>query len=421
MRDGEPRGSRAAAASRDSSLAPYGVLSFMYFASIGLFNPYTPLWFQSLGFSTLVIGSIASLQSWTRVLVPYAWSWLGDHWGQGARRVDLLRIATAAIVVASLGILVFDSVVGLAIIVFLVFAANGAVVPLMEAAVAQRLATAQGMDVGRYGRVRMWGSIGFIVTVGLFGALLERTGIAALPGCVVGVSVLLAFATWRLPRPARVALSPEALRAAASKLNQARVWTVLRRPEVAWFFAGIFFTVLAHTSLYVFLSLYLDSLGYPKSAVGALWAVGVAVEIVFFWRQGRWFARFSAHTWLLAAAVASVLRFSAMAAFGGAWLVLVIAQCLHALTFAAQHAACISLVDRYFAGPSRGRGQALYSTLGYGLSGVLGGVAGGALSQRWGFEAVFAAAAVAACVASGCCWYSGRLARKSEDMPLSRS
>lgn len=417
----EPPGSHAGAASRESSLAPYGVLSFMYFASIGLFNPYTPLWFQSLGFSTLVIGSIASLQSWTRVLVPYAWSWLGDHWGQGARRVDLLRIATAAIVVASLGMLVFDSVAGLAIVVFLVFAANAAVVPLMEAVVAQRLATSQGLDVGRYGRVRMWGSVGFIVTVGLFGALLERVGIAALPACVVGVFVLLAIAAWRLPRPARVALTPQAQHAAASQVNQARVWTVLRRPEVAWFFAGVFFTVLAHTSLYVFLSLYLDSLGYPKSAVGALWAVGAAVEIVFFWRQGRWFARFSAHTWLLAAAVASVLRFSAMAAFGGVWLVLVIAQCLHALTFAAQHAACISLIDRYFAGPSRGRGQALYSTLGYGLSGVIGGVAGGALSQRWGFESVFAAAALAACVASGCCWYSSRLARKSADTPLSRS
>ena len=58
-----------------------------------------------------------------------------------------------------------------------------------------------------------------------------------------------------------------------------------------------------------------------------------------------------------------------------------------------------SLVDRHFAGRLRGRGQALYSTLGYGLSGVIGGVGGGAISQRWGFEAVFAAAAVVALAA----------------------
>ncbi len=50
------------------SLAPFGALTFTYFAAIGLFNPYAPLWFQSLGLSTLVIGGIVSLQSWTRVL-----------------------------------------------------------------------------------------------------------------------------------------------------------------------------------------------------------------------------------------------------------------------------------------------------------------------------------------------------------------
>jgi MFS transporter, PPP family, 3-phenylpropionic acid transporter len=37
-----------------------------------------------------------------------------------------------------------------------------------------------------------------------------------------------------------------------------------------------------------------------------------------------------------------------------------------------------------------GRGQALYTTLGYGASGVIGGLAGGAISER-GFSAVLAA------------------------------
>jgi PPP family 3-phenylpropionic acid transporter len=389
------------------SLVPYGALSFAYFASIGLFNPYAPLWFQSLGFSTLAIGAIASLQSWTRVFMPYGWSWLGDHWGHGSRRVDLLRIATAAILVASLGLLIFRDTVAVAVVVTLIFMANGAVIPLTEAVVAQRLATEQGLDLGRYGRVRMWGSIGFILAVTLFGVLLQSTGIAALPGWLVLVFALLALAAWRLPKaPGR---GPDA----AVAVDGHTVWQVLCRPEVAWFFAGTFFHVLAHTSLYVFLSLYLDSLGFGKAAVGAMWAVSVAVEIVFFWYQGRWFARWSPHTWLVIAALVAVLRFGAMATLGGAWLVVVLAQSLHAVTFAAQHAACISLIDRYFAGRLRGRGQALYSMLGYGFSGVIGGVAGGAISERWGFEAVFGAASLVAVAASLCCWHSRRLALRA--------
>ena len=375
-------------------------------ASIGLFNPYAPLWFQSLGFSTLAIGAIASLLSWTRVVVPYAWSWVGDHWGHGARRIDLLRIATALIVAASLGLLAFTAPAAVTAIVVLIFLANGAVVPLSEAAVAQHLTTDEGFDVGRYGRVRMWGSVGFLVAVSVFGALLQASGIAALPAFVVLAFVLLAASTWGLPRRAgaTVTAQPAAL---------GGVWRVLAQPVVAWFFAGVFFTVLAHTALYAFLSLYLDGLGYGKGAVGALWAVSVAAEIAFFWTQGHWFARWSAHTWLIVAAVATALRFAAMAVLGGGWLVLGLAQSLHALTFAAHHAACISVIDRHFRGALRGRGQALYATLGYGLSGVIGGVAGGAISQRWGFAALFAAAAGAALVATACCWRSRVLSRST--------
>jgi MFS transporter, PPP family, 3-phenylpropionic acid transporter len=366
VNEGEPRG----------SLVPVGALGFAYFASIGLFGAYAPLWFQWLGFSTLAIGVIASLQAWTRVVVPYGWSWLGDHWQHGA-------VSVAAVVVV-------------------VFIANSGVVPLSEAAIAQRLTTAHGLDFRRYGRTRVWGSAGFILAVGLGGSLLQATGIDTLPGLAVGLFAAVAAAAWQFPRRAPAPADGHAV-------IDANVWRILRRPAVAWFFGGVFFIVLAHTSLNAFLSLYLDAAGYSKRAVGALWAVPVAVEIVFFWTQGHWFARWSAPTWMVIAAATTVLRFAAMAALGGSVPLLVATQSLHALTFAAQHAASISLVNQYFPGRLRGRGQALYSALGWGLSGVIGGVAGGAISQRWGFEALFAAAALVAMLAIVCCWRSRAL------------
>lgn len=390
---------------RGGSLAPFGALSFAYFASIGLFYPYAPLWFQSLGFSTLAIGAIGSLQAWTRVVSPYAWSWTGDHWEHGARRATLLRIATGLALIFAAGLLFTRSYGAVSVIVLLLFLANGAIVPLAEAALSQRLATAQGLDVARYGRVRVWGSVGFIVSVTAFGIVLQATGIAALPAFLVAIFAALAVAAWRVPRGtgSHAAATPAAH----------GVLAVLRRPVVVWFFAGVFLTVLAHTSLYIFLSLYLVELGYGKTAVGLLWAVSVAAEIVFFWTQGRWLARWSASAWLVIAAAASVLRFGAIAGFGGVAVVLVLAQTLHAVTFAAQHAACIALVDKHFAGPLRGRGQALYTTLGYGASGVIGGLAGGAISERFGFPAVFAASSVVSVAALLCCWHSHRLARSA--------
>lgn len=373
-----------------SPLAGYAALSASYFAAIGLFNPYAPLWFQSLGLSTLAIGAIVSVQSWTRIAGPYAWSWWGDHHG---KRVELLRLATAGAVCSALGLLGVQAAVPVAVVTGLLFLANSGVVPLYEALLAQLLSTERGLDTARYGRVRVWGSVGFIVAVSVFGVLLEWAGIALFPAFVAAMNGLMLLVALRLPA------TPDS---AAHDEPAPPALPILRRPEVAWFFASIFFTVLAHTSLYAFFSLYLVQLGYGKSAVGLLWALSVVGEIVFFWRQGRWFGRFTPHGWLQIVAVATALRFATVAAGGGWTLLLVLAQVAHAITFAAHHAACIALVHRLFPGRLRGRGQALYTTLGYGAPGVLGGVAGGWLISHLGFAAVFWAAAAAGLLAYAC-------------------
>ncbi len=367
------------------SLAPFGALTFCYFATIGLFNPYAPLWFQSLGLSTLAIGAIASLQSWTRVLAPYAWSWLGDH---GGRRVFLIRIAAFGALVSALGLLGVPAAVPVALYVSAVtavlFVANSGVVPLYEALLAKALITPDGgIDARRYGRVRVWGSVGFLVSVTAFGALLEFIGIAVFPGFVAAMNTLLLIAALRLPAGHDESRHDE---------PAPPVLPLLKRPAVAWVFVSIGLTVLAHTSLYAFFSLYLVHLGYGKTAVGALWAVSVVVEIVFFWTQGRWFPRFAPERWLEGVAGVSALRF-ALTAGAASWApALVIAQLLHAVTFAAHHAACVALISRLFPGRLRGRGQALYTMLGYGIPGVLGGVGGGWLIEHLGFAAVFWAA-----------------------------
>ena len=142
-----------------------------------------------------------------------------------------------------------------------------------------------------------------------------------------------------------------------------------------------------------------------------MWAVGVVVEVAWFWFQGRWFGRLSAHAWLLLAAAVTVLRLALVAAAGSVPWLLVAAQCTHAITFAAQHSSCIAVIGRHFPGRLRSRGQALYTVLGYGASGVVGGVGGGALSEAFGFAAVFWAASAAALVAVLCCWRAWVLAR----------
>ncbi len=383
------------------ALFAFGSVSFAYFAYTGLFATYAPLWLQSLGFGTLAIGTLASMQAATRLVSPYGWGWLADHTGA---RTLLLRWAVALALLCSLGLLARTSWAWIVVVTVALFLCTAGVIPINEAALAHLVSRDGALDAGRYGRVRVWGSVGFILAVTGSGFVLQWLGVARFPLLVVGLLALLLAAALRLP---------EVREAAHTEQSAAGALAVLRRPPVAWFFAGVFFTVLAHMSLYAFLSLYLHSLGYGTGAVGLMWALGVMVEVAWFWFQGRWVRRLSMHGWLLLAALVSVLRFAATASFGQVAWVLVLAQCTHAVTFAAQHTACIGVINRHFPGRLRGRGQALYTVLGYGASGVVGGVAGGALSEAFGFAAVFWAAAGAAAVAALCCRRALVLERRS--------
>lgn len=382
---------------RRRHLFAFSWLSASYFTHIGFINPYLPLWLQELGFGLVAISVLTSVSSATRLFAPYAWGALSDRTGE---RVRLLRYGASAALLISLG-LWFEGIGGVFIffVLLLMFSHTSGMMPMSEAALAHLVSREGGFDPRRYGRVRLWGSIGFLVTVVAAGLWFERFGLHSFPAWATATLAATALSTWLLPD----------IREPAHPGGEAqpRVWPVLRQPPVRWFFASMFFHVLAHIFIYIFFSLYLDSLGYGKIAIGLFWAVSVAIEIGWFFSQGRWLPMLSLPGWLILAAALMVLRMGLTAGFPLVWPLLLLAQALHAITFAAHHTVCIALITQHFPGRLRGRGQALYSVLGYGLPGVTGGLLGGVISARLGLTSVFwlsGACALAACLCAIRVW-----------------
>jgi PPP family 3-phenylpropionic acid transporter len=375
-------------------LVPFAALSASYFAHIGFFNPYLPLWLKELGLPILVISLLTSVQSVTRVFAPYAWGWLSDHTGE---RVRLLRLSATIALIASTGLWFATGPAWLAAVLFVLFIHTGSMMSLTETAMAHLVAG----DWGRYGRVRLWGSAGFLVTVFAAGGWFEHFGMRHFPAWTALTLAAVLVCTWRLPdmREAVVADS-------APKLP---VLPVLRQPPVRWFFAALFFHVMAHFAIYGFLSLYLDSLGYSKAMIGVMWAVSVVVEISWFFLQGRVLDRLPMAAWMTLCGALMVLRMGITAGMGQWLWALLLAQALHAMTFAGHHTACMAMVSHYFPGRLRARGQALFTIIGYGLGGTLGVLAGGAIATRLGFATVFWVAGGLALVATLCAWRVGRL------------
>ena len=358
-------------------LVPFAALSASYFAHIGFFNPYLPLWLKSLGLSLWMIGLLTSMQAVTRVFAPYLWGWLSDRSGE---RVPLMRWCAGMALLCSIGLLFNPSPWWLAVVLLLMFTHTSAMMPMSEAAMAHLVSHQGALDVRRYGRIRLWGSLGFLVTVFVSGAWFEAHGMSGFPMWTIFTLAAINLSVWNLPNVREEAHHVQ---------GQAGFADVLRQPQTLWFFATLFFHVLSHVAIYTFFSLYLDELGYGKDMIGVLWAVSVVVEIIGFFTQSRWLHWLSLPAWLCVCTGVMALRMGLTAWFGQLLWVLLLAQCLHVFTFAIQHTVCIAWLSQHFPGRLRGRGQALYAVIGYGFTGVLGALGGAALSTRLGLQTVF--------------------------------
>ena len=375
-------------AARRRQLIPFAALSAGYFAHIGFFNPYLPLWLKELGFGLLAISVLTSVQAATRLFAPYGWGWLSDHTGE---RIKLLRYCATTALAVSFGLWFELSPMGLGLVLLVMFTHTSAMMPMSEAAMAHLVSHSGTFDVRSYGRIRLWGSLGFLVTVFIAGAFFQARGMKDFPAWTALTLAAVTVAVWRLPD------LKEALPAHEASLPVA---PVLRQRDVQWFFAAAFFHVLSHIGIYVFFSLYLDSLGYSKTMIGVLWAVSVIVEIGWFFTQSRWLPLLSLPAWLVVCSAIMALRMGITATSASVLAALLLAQALHAITFATHHTVCISLLSQHFPGRLRGRGQALYTVVAYGFPGVLGGIAGGLLSTRFGLVSVFWCSVVTSLIAT---------------------
>lgn len=341
--------------------------------------------------SVAQIGVLMSLVPVMRIFGPSLWGWMADRSG---RRARTLRI-TACGSLLSFSLLFFaDSYLQLVAVMLLLNLFTSAQSPLMEALM---LGEMRG-DLSSYGRLRLWGSIGFIAAVVAAGFVFDRFGMQALLAfCCVLLAAVVAAGL-------RIGDGPPAHATHAKP----PLWAVLRKPEVASFFLSAALMCGAHMALYTFLSLYLEREGYSKAMTGAMWAAGVVAEVAFFYYQAPLFARFGARRVMMLAFALAVLRFAVTGAAPGALWLMVTAQLLHAVTFAAHHSASVQTMQRWFAGPLQASGQALYMSLGYGVGASAGGLLLTACWDRIGPQQMYYVASSLCAAGGAAAWYSFR-------------
>jgi len=357
-------------ASAEVRLATY---YFTYFAYAGAMVPYFALYLESLGLHAPQIAGVLAMPQIARIFAPALWGWIADR-AQCHRAIVVL--SGAALVIGYGALFRIDDAAGIAVVMLALSVASAGAMPIVESLALSAL----GAQSGRYGPVRLWGSVSFILGVLLTGLWLDR----AAPESLLVIIWVLALGALG----AACILPARPLRAEAT-VDAPRFWTVLRRPAVVTLLAACFCMVVAHGALYAFYSIHLSHAGYSKIAIGALWTLGVLAEIVVFVTLPRLLRRFSLRALLLGSLLAAGLRFVVIGWAVDWVLLLAAAQLLHAATFGVYHAASVAMIHREFAGAHQARGQALYSSISYGLGGVAGTLLAGwswaALGPGWTF------------------------------------
>lgn len=355
-----------------------GGIYFAYFVFIGAFAPYFSLYLQSIGQAAWQIGLLLSLMQLMRIVAPHLWASLADRHGWRAR---LLQATLAAAIACYSGVFATADFAGLFVVLAAFAFCSSATMPLVEAIT---LAALRDRIEG-YGAIRLWGSVGFIAAVLGVGWLLDRIAIANLLWLLLlPLVATLALALTLRDAPGRSAVAAE------------RFLPHALRPQVVALLGANLLMNLAHGPLYAFYSIYLDAAGYSKTAIGALWSLGVLAEIAVFVAAPWWMRRFGARQVLVTCFALAVVRFALIGWGVGRPTLLVVAQLAHAATFGACHVASVALMNRWFAGARQVRGQALYMSVAFGVGGFLGAAASGVAWDTIGPAWTFTAASVAA-------------------------
>jgi len=347
------------------SQLPYWRLSgfyFFYFACLGVLVPYWSLYLKWEGFSASDIGELTAILLASRLIAPNVWGWIADHHGQ---RMRIVRFASFAATLVFTAIFFNQSYLWVAATLLLFSFFWNASLPQFEVTTLQHL----GEHSHHYSKVRVWGSIGFIVIVMALGWLLEFFNPSIVP-----IALFLSTAGIWL-----VSLSVPESASRHMSLTQVSLKTLLKRPAVIAFLLMCFLMQASHGPYYTFYTIYLEENGYGRGLIGQLWALGVFAEVIIFLFMHRWLPKFGLRYVLLVSLVLSACRWLLIALFPQNLPVLTFAQLLHAASYGTYHAAAIAWVHRHFTGKTQGRGQALYSSVSFGAGGALGSLISGYL------------------------------------------
>ena len=373
----------ASAAERRSIALRLAFFYVAFFLFVGVALPFWPAWLAARGLSAAEIGFLLSLAPWMKLVGNPIVTRLAD--ATGRTRQVLVAVAFGGMVFYLLFALAhgFWSLLAVTVLAGL---STGALTPLADA-LTLGTAASHGID---YGRVRLWGSLSFMLAGAAAGWFLTGRS----PDLILSL-VLMALATTVAAAMLLPASAPSTHRVSTAGWGR-----LLLEPEFLLFILAAGLIQSSHAVLYGFGTIHWLAAGYGKDTIGLLWAVGVAVEVVLFAAGRRVLVRIGPVGLLLVGGVAGVVRWT-LTGLTSALPVLFVVQALHGLTFGGTHLGAVYYIARRMPPGLAVSAQGLYGALAQGALFGFAMLGAGALYDALAGAAFFVMAGM--CVAGCAC------------------
>lgn len=351
-----------------------GGFYFCYYAIVGTFMPYWSLYLEDQGFNYQEIGILSSIAIITRFFAPFIWGWIADKSG---KRMRLVRIATWMESCIWFAIFMIPNTfqsIALLMLIFSFF--QNAILAQFEGVTLFWLGEHRSK---LYGKIRKWGSVGFIVGVFGVGTLLEIIPTAMLPIVLLCVAFLAFIWSFTIQEPDS---------APRSQTTLEPLLPILKRSHILAFFAIEFILLFSHAPFYSFYSNYLKEADFTTTEIGFLWAVGVIAEIIMFAYAHLFLSRYSLKKLVSLCLIMTSIRWMVAGLFSNSFIAQFAAQTIHAFSFGLFHLIAMRMIFQNFSAGQQGRGQALYSTM-WGLGVAFGSILAGHYWKIYGGSIIF--------------------------------
>lgn len=364
---------------------------FFYFALLGLISPYLSVFLDGQGFSSRQVGETLAFITATKIVAPSLWATLADKTGK-----PLLIIRLGALLALLSFCLLYwlslpwvnaywlaqgsDSLywqITFCLALFMLFWT--AILPQLEVHTLNSLKQSSKI----YARVRLWGSLGFIVLAVITGEAISALGYQVFTNLGV-ITLTLLFISTLLLRPRKQVNLIEGKttedKIAKDKIKMpSPIFNKLIEGRFICFFVAGLLLQISFAPYYGFFALFLRDLHYSGLAVGLFISLGVVTEVVAFIYMGSLFKRFSLNDLLIFSLGITALRWFLMPVVAESFIGLGIIQLSHAASFAIYHSASMKFISSHFTKTQQSRGQGIYLGGVYGIGGAIGAYVTGLL------------------------------------------